>query len=296
MLKEIAGLGFEWVELSHGVRITLVPGILRALEEGIIKVASCHNFCPLPAGVYQSAPNLYMPSDRDSRERSQWMRHSIRSLDFARQVRATRLVLHLGMIDPGWLNPARKVEKYLARNPRAARDHDPEYERLLARSVARLRDRMKENWELTRQGMAALAREAAARGVRLAVENREHLDELPLDEDHGELLRELARPDAVGYWHDTGHAHIKENMGRLQHQAHLEKNAEHLLGFHLHDVGADGRDHRAIGSGEIDFAMVSQFWRPEHALVIELSPRVSPEDVVRSRERIQALAAARFGA
>ena len=31
MLKEIADLGFEWVELSHGIRITLVPGVLRAV-------------------------------------------------------------------------------------------------------------------------------------------------------------------------------------------------------------------------------------------------------------------------
>ena len=50
MLKEMAGLGFEYVELSHGIRITLVPGILKAVEEGIVKVASCNNFCPLPNG------------------------------------------------------------------------------------------------------------------------------------------------------------------------------------------------------------------------------------------------------
>ena len=69
MLQEMAGLGFEYVELSHGVRITLVPGILKAVEEGVIKIATCHNFCPLPTGVTHAAPNLYMPSSRDPRER-----------------------------------------------------------------------------------------------------------------------------------------------------------------------------------------------------------------------------------
>ena len=34
MLKEMAKLGFEYIELSHGIRITLVPGILRGVEEG----------------------------------------------------------------------------------------------------------------------------------------------------------------------------------------------------------------------------------------------------------------------
>jgi len=35
--------------------------------------------------------------------------------------------------------------------------------------------------------------------------------------------------------------------------------------------------------------MVSGFWRPEHLLVLELSPRVAVEDVRASKERIEAL-------
>ena len=31
MAQEMAGLGFGHIELSHGIRITLVPGILRAV-------------------------------------------------------------------------------------------------------------------------------------------------------------------------------------------------------------------------------------------------------------------------
>ncbi len=36
MLTEMAELGFRHVELSHGIRITLVPGIMKAVEEGVI--------------------------------------------------------------------------------------------------------------------------------------------------------------------------------------------------------------------------------------------------------------------
>ncbi len=98
MLKEMAALGFAYVELSHGIRITLVPGILKAVEEGVVKVASCHNFCPLPTGVTHAAPNLYTCSSADARERDQWMRHSKRTLDFAHQVKARKVVLHLGAV------------------------------------------------------------------------------------------------------------------------------------------------------------------------------------------------------
>ena len=93
----------------------------------------------------------------------------------------------------------------------------------------------------------------------------------------------------AGYWHDTGHAEIKAEMGVLNHRKHLEKMAPHLLGFHLHDVNSDGRDHQPIGDGQIDFKMVSEFWKPEHLLVLELGPRVEVDDVKRSKERIEAL-------
>lgn len=67
MLQEMADLGFEWVELSHGIKIVLVPGILKAVAEGVVKIASVHNFCPLPTGVMHAAPNHYMPSATDAR-------------------------------------------------------------------------------------------------------------------------------------------------------------------------------------------------------------------------------------
>jgi hypothetical protein len=58
MLREIRDLGFEYAELSHGIRVSLVPGIIDAVEAGVIKISTLHNFCPLPMGVSHAAPNL----------------------------------------------------------------------------------------------------------------------------------------------------------------------------------------------------------------------------------------------
>lgn len=69
MLREIRELGFEFAELSHGTRISLLPGILEAVDAGEIKISSVHNFCPLPMGVNSSAPNLYQFSAERERER-----------------------------------------------------------------------------------------------------------------------------------------------------------------------------------------------------------------------------------
>ena len=294
MLREIADLGFEWVELSHGIRITLAPGILKAVQEGVVKVASCHNFCPLPSGVTQAAPNLYRPSAPDRREREQWLRHSRRTIDFASQLGAPKVVLHLGSVLFFWSNPARALDTWLETHPGAELGADAGYRKVLEKSLVKLRARMPAYWANTRQGLAELLPYAAQHGVRLGFENREGFDELPLDADHPALIAAMARPDACGYWHDTGHAQIKHNLGLLNHREHLEKNAPNAIGFHLHDVSAGGRDHQAIGSGRIDFEMVSSFWRPEHTLVIELSPRLTPEEVLASKQRVEELVAARF--
>jgi sugar phosphate isomerase/epimerase len=295
MLREMADLGFEWVELSHGIRITLVPGILKAVEEGVIKVASCHNFCPLPTGVMSAAPNLYLPSSVDARERNQWLRHSKRTIDFAAQVQARKVVLHLGSVEYFWFNPARKLDRYIDSHADSDLAKDAAYQKLLARSLARLKERMPVYWENTKQNLTGLLPYAEEMGILLGFENRENFDELPLDADHPALITAMARPGACGYWHDTGHAQIKQNMGLLNHREHLETNAPNAIGFHLHDVSAEGRDHQAIGTGKIDFEMVSRFWRPEHTLVIELNPQLTPEEVLASKQRVEELVSARFG-
>ncbi|NBR10148.1 MAG: sugar phosphate isomerase/epimerase [Opitutaceae bacterium] len=294
MLQEMAALGFEWVELSHGIKVVLVPGILKAVAEGVVKIASVHNFCPLPTGVTHAAPNHYMPSATDARERDMWLRQSKRTIDFAHQVHATKLVLHLGAVEFFWFNPARPLDRYLEAHPGVDLVGDPVYHKLLQKSLKRLADRQPRYWKNTQEGLAALLPYAEQKEIKLGFENREKFEELPLDADHGELIAATGKPAACGYWHDTGHAQIKDRMGLLKHRDHLARNAAHTIGFHLHDVSADGRDHQAIGSGQIDFNMISSFWRPEHTLVIELSPRVTQAEVLSSKQRVEALLAARF--
>ncbi len=296
MLHEIADLGFTHAELSHGIRIVLLPGIIRAVEEGVIKISSTHNFCPLPTGVTQSAPNLFEPSVKEHREHDQWLRHTKRSLDFAAQVRARVMVLHLGSVKFFWLNPGRKLKAFIRNNPNASVPEDKAYRAVLKKSCEKLRSNMGPHWQQVQASIEEVRGYAVERGIKLGFENREKFEELPLDDDFEALIAGLPQPHTAGYWHDTGHADIKQSLGMLEHRLHLEKNAPLLLGFHLHDVSVDGKDHQPIGAGRIDFKMISRFWRPEHLLTLELSPRVKVEDVVTSKCRVEELMDMRFGA
>ncbi len=295
MLHEIAALGFTHAELSHGIRIVLVPGILKAVEEGLIKISSTHNFCPLPAGVTQAAPNLFEPSQEDRREHDQWLRHTKRSIDFASQVKARVVVLHLGSVKFWLFPPGRKLHAYLKNAPDTAVATDARYQGVLRKSCEKLRGRMGPFWKQVQKSLGEISTYARERGVSLGCENREKFEELPLDDDFPSFFEGLPADTPCGYWHDTGHADIKEGMGLINHRVHLERNASRLLGFHLHDVSAAGKDHQPVGAGRIDFDMISQFWRPEHLLTLELSPRVSTEDVASSKARVEALMAKRFG-
>lgn len=295
MMREIAELGFTHAELSHGIRIVLVPGILRAVEEGMIQIGSTHNFCPLPAGVTQSAPNLFEPSARDPKEHQQWLRHTKRTLDFSAQIKARVCVLHLGSVKFWFFPPSRKLDAFLRDKPEAEGRGSEAYRALLKKALAKMRSRMGPFWEQTITSLGEIEAYAAERGVRLGCENRERFEELPLDEDFPALFERVGETSMCGYWHDTGHAAIKAGMGVLEQREHLEKNAGRLIGFHLHDVSEDGKDHQPIGSGRIDFEMISGFWRPEHLLTLELSPRTSVEGVVASKQRVEELMARRFG-
>jgi len=289
MVREMSGLGFSHIELSHGIRITLVPGILKAVEEGKIQVSSAHNFCPLPMGVLKAAPNVFEPSSTDARERDQWLRHTKRSIDFAAQVGARALVCHLGSVRFLLFNPVRQIGAYLRTHPDAVASGDKDYRACLDKAVAKLRKRMPPFWEHTQACVRAVFDHAVLKGVKLGLENRERFEELPVDADFPAFLAGLPPPAPVGYWHDTGHAQIKADLGLIDHRSQLEANTGRQLGFHLHDVSAEGSDHQAIGAGKIDFTMVSGFWRPEHLLTIELSPRATVEEVLASKERVEAL-------
>jgi sugar phosphate isomerase/epimerase len=290
MLREMAGLGFGHVELSHGIRIALVPGILKAVEEGVVKVSSTHNICPLPAGVTQAAPNIFQPSSPDWRERQQWVLHTKRSIEFGAQMGARALVCHLGSVAFFWRNPARSLEAYARRNPVSGPlAGDKAYQALLARAVGKLRRRMGPYWENTKSCVGEVLGHAGEKGIRLGFEIREKFEELPVDADFPGFLAGLPAGSAAGYWHDVGHAQIKQNMGLIDHRRHLAENARSLVGFHLHDVSPEGNDHQATGTGCIDFQMVSEFWRPEHLLVLELGPRVTTDEVISSKSRVEAL-------
>lgn len=288
MVEEMVGLGFKKIELSHGIRLSLVPGILQAVEEGLVEISSVHNFCPLPGSVQHAAPNLYQPSSSDAREAELWFRYSMQTLDFAVKVGADRVVMHSGSVHFFFSSVEQRLDAWIDKSGLDVGQlaADKGFQKQRDRALKSIRRKAPKTMARIETNFKRLLPEAAVRGLKLCLENREGLEEMPLDEAHEAFLANLETPEHAGYWHDTGHAQIKHQFGLIDHHAHLEKVAHRLAGFHLHDVSKTGRDHQVPGSGTIDFAMIAQFVRPEHTLVLELSPKLTTEQVLASREFI----------
>ncbi|MGF1485375.1 MAG: sugar phosphate isomerase/epimerase family protein [Opitutales bacterium] len=289
MLKEVADLGFSYVELGHGTRVSLVPGIFKALAENLVRVSSTHNFCPLPPGVFVAAPNLFQPSSNDHRERAQWKRQTLRTVDFAHSLGVDRVVAHMGSMQFFWGNPSKSLKA--ARDGRTAEllAQDKDYVRQREALIKKLRKGAPKHLARVIEGLKEIHDVCYDKQVMIGAENREGLLELPLDEGFDAFLTEVNRELAmVGHWHDVGHAKLKEQMGFIDQQAFLEKHHARIIGWHLHDVTPDGKDHHEIGAkdGSVDWNMIRRFIRPDQVCVLELSPRLSREQVERSRDYV----------
>src|SRR5580658_380166 len=98
MLQEILDLGFERVELGHGIRLSLMEGVQRYYDAGKVRFSSLHNFCPLPIEITRPAPDCYQFTSHREGERERAVKLSFQTIDFAKRLGAPLVVLHLGRV------------------------------------------------------------------------------------------------------------------------------------------------------------------------------------------------------
>jgi sugar phosphate isomerase/epimerase len=273
MLREIRDLGFEYAELSHGIRISLLPGALEAVDAKEIKISTLHNFCPLPMGINYAAPNIFKFTSLDRRERENAFKHTLKTLETAERVGAQLVVLHMGAID--MKDYTDRLIEMVGANEKGS----PKYEKLCNECIEKREQKKEKFSEAAYEMLRQIQQHAQRRGLKLGIENREALEEIPFESDFTLFFAEFQN-ETVRYWHDCGHAQIKHNLGFIDHAMHLETMSPWLHGFHIHDVQFPGRDHCPPGSGMIDWASLKPFVKPDHIKVLELSPGVQPQDVL----------------
>ena len=289
MIEWISGLGFKKIELSHGISLNLVPGIIRALEDNIVTVSSVHNFCPLPIGINVPAPNLFKPSSPNKSELLLWRKYTEATIKFASKVKSQNIVMHSGSAWFFFNSPLNKFEKWIKSKNLDILEYESDLDFILIRdkTINKIKKASHKRYISLRKSLQSITDFAKSNSVFLGLENREGFAELPLDQDHSDFIKSFQFDSSIRYWHDTGHAEIKALYGLLDHEKRLEELKDYTLGFHLHDVDSNGRDHQEIGTGIIDFKMISRYIDvASHEIVLELNPSLSETSILNSRDYI----------
>lgn len=284
MLEEVRSLGFEYAELGHNTSIALLPGVQAAVKEGVIKVSSLHNFCPLPVGVVGMAPDCYLPSAEDDRERDQALRHTLRTLECATMVGAKVVVLHLGCIPMRWPNRPRRMMAMCEVGQTAT----PQFEQLCQKTLQVRERKQKRYFAQVCHVLDRLIPRAKELKLRLAMETRIGVNEIPSEDEADSLIR-CYGADVLTYWFDNAHAQIKETMGLLRQEVVLERFRGRMSGMHLQDYAPPLLDHLPPGSGEYDFARLAPFVTDDMIVSWEIHGDWDPQVITEGTRRVHQL-------
>ncbi len=278
MLREIKGeFGLDLIELGHGIRISLIPGIQKIFDAGEVRFSSLHNFCPLPVEVMAALPDCYQFSAVYQQERGRAIKQTFQTIDFAARLGAPFVVLHLGAVrmqpitDP--LIELAKAGEYLSRK----------YVRLKLRAVQKRETNAATYLQRVKDCLRRVIDYAAAKNVRLGLENRRGYEEIPTERELPALLDEMDSTQ-IGYWHDFGHAQIKENLAFLDHAEWLQRIAPRALGCHVQDCIWPAQDHQPPFAGDVDLEKLVPLLPSNCLFVWEMSPRKTAAEIRRSMQ------------
>jgi sugar phosphate isomerase/epimerase len=281
LIFEIKELGFEEIELSFNLSAPLVDEIEKLSKSNQAKVTSLHNFCPMPEGIdpKDALPDCYSMASNDEKERSLAVQFTKRSIDTAARLGAKAVILHCGRVEV----PDRTRELI---NLYAAAGGDTErFKRLRLDMIKERKETHKPFLENALKSLTEINSHAVGKKITLGIETRFYYYEIPSLQELG-LILDTFKGSSLGYWHDTGHAQVMENLGFARHKDYLDLYGSRLLGIHLHDLSGCS-DHMAPGKGELDFKMVEPYLKKETLKVIETHSPATAQDLKEGKKLLE---------
>lgn len=277
---EARELGFEWIEVSHGTKISLLPGLLDAVKAGEIKVSSLHNFCPPPVEVTMDAPDVYEFTSDKLWERQRAISLTKKTIEMAPRFGTDRVVIHLG--SARLRSFTNKLEAMAVGGQLYSRD----YSDLKLKLVAQRDQASAVALDRVRAALKELLPVCEKEGVRLGMETRSHYEQIPSQREMLLLLEEYKECPWIGSWHDFGHVQRQANLALLDHALYLSQIAPRLIGCHVHDVQWPMKDHRApLSTGGVALPELMALVPAGVPLIWELSPGNRRQDVKNAIER-----------
>ncbi len=265
LIKEIKDLGFESLELGFSLSETMIEDILKACKSNSLRIASVHNFCPVPRGYDPAGflPDTFSLSSSDEQERKKAVDLTLNSMELAKKAQAKALIIHAGRVEM----PSRTKE--LIKSYNRGEKGTFAYENLIS-DIKTMREQKKSPYiSAIKRSLEQLIKKAVDLDLMLCIENRYYYREIPSISEIGEFFEEFSGTNNFGYWHDIGHAQVNENLGLEKHSDFLKKYAEHIVGMHIHDINGS-QDHWPPGTGNFDFTSLKPYIKKNTIKVMEI--------------------------
>lgn len=261
-------LGFACFELNHQVNSPMLAGI----DLNNYQLSSIHAPCPADISEAELKARDWLISSLDEDHRDQGVRALKHSIDLARDLHVSTVIVHPGNVH---INPG--LEKQLRKLFSLGEINSPEADELRQRIRTERANIAPAHLEAVRLSLGELAACSAGAGVRLGLENRYHLCNIPFPDEMGWLLEALD-PEWVGFWYDVGHAQTLDRLGFFPHETWLGRFADRMIGAHLHDVrGVD--DHYAPGLGDVDWSLIGPYLPQGIIRTVELHPHNTSQQI-----------------
>lgn len=244
MVEKVLSLGFSGIEAGYLLSKETFEGIVRSRANTDFQVSSVHAFSPVPFGAPYGYPELYALASPDDDEQAMAVIHLSKTLETAVRLNARKVVYHAGRI-----SLRRFGFRYRSRLNELTPSHDSYEKTLMAERRIRSKNSPKHIEALSR-GLEKLLPRFEEEQIALCLENLPSFEAIP---DAEEFVGLRVRFPALCYWHDIGHAAVRQNY----HWDNAVGTARNLLpftgGIHIHDVCGLNEDHCAPGNGIVDF-------------------------------------------
>lgn len=241
-------LGFTHVEPNRLVS----PGMLAELLKTGVPVSSIHSPCPTVLSSQGIDVDRLSLSSLDVSERVEAVSFAKKTVDLAANVNARAIVLHMGEvpIDLG-------LQDRLHRLHDTGQAQSKEYGLVKDRLVRQRASLARPYVDAAKRSLQALSKYSRQKDIMLGLETRFHFSEIPNTDEMAELLGEVSE-QLAGYWHDTGHAEVQQQLGFALHEEWLSRLGDRMVGVHLHDIRGIS-DHHAPGKGNMNWEMIAKY-------------------------------------
>jgi len=236
-VAKLRELGFTHAEPNRVVSPTMLAELLNTG----VPISSIHSPCPTVLSSKGIDADRLSLSSLDVSERMEAISFARETIDLAASVNARAIVLHMG-----------EVPVDLGSQDRLHKLHDADL------AQTHQRTSLAQSYvDAAKRSLQELSEYGRQKGIMLGLETRFHFSEIPNTDEMEELLGEVPE-QLAGYWHDTGHAEVQQQLGFATHEEWLSRFRDRMVGIHLHDIRGIS-DHHAPGKGNMNWEMIAKY-------------------------------------